>query len=56
MRVKFDTTLAVEFNEFKVIMEQDIKLFIQTQKQKQLIMKVTLKMYLNQFMVPLCQT
>ena len=37
-------------------MQQNMTLFIQTQKQKQLLMIATLMMYLNQFMVESCQT
>ena len=36
--------------------QQNLVFFIQTQKQKKLLMKVTLMMYLNQFMIQLYQT
>ena len=37
-------------------MKQNVVLFTRTQKQKQLLMKVTLRMYLNQFILRLYQT
>ena len=37
-------------------MLQNIPLFILTQKQKQLLIKATLMMYLNQFILQLYQT
>ena len=39
-----------------MIKQQNLVFFIQTQKQKKLLMKVTLMMYLNQFMIQLYQT
>ena len=38
------------------MMQQNIRPFILTQKQKQLLMKMTLMMYLNQSTLPLYQT
>ena len=39
-----------------MIKQQNLVFFIQTQKQKKLLMKVTLMMCLNQFMIQLYQT
>ena len=38
------------------MIQQNIEPFIRTQKQQQLLMKVILRMYLNQFIVALYQT
>ena len=51
---KLMTTLVVEFKKTKN--DDNAKPFIQTQKQKQLLMRVILIMYLHQFIVRLYQT
>ena len=51
---KLMTTLVVEFKKTKN--DDNAKPFIQTQKQKQLLMRVILMMYLYQFIVRLYQT
>ena len=51
---KLMTTLVVEFKKTKN--NDNAKPFIQTQKQKQLLMRVILMMYLYQFIVRLYQT
>ena len=45
---KFVATLVIESKKYKVMMQQNMKLFILNEKQKQLLMRVTLMMYLNQ--------
>ena len=54
-RFKF-LTLVLEFKKCKMMMKNYIAPFIRTHKQKQLLMKVTLMMYLNQSIVVLYQT
>ena len=51
---KLMTTSVVEFKKTKN--DDNAKPFIQTQKQKQLLMRVILMMYLYQFIVRLYQT
>ena len=53
---KFVTTLVLESKKLKMMIKQNIAPFIQTQKQKQLLMKVILIMHLNQSFVQLYQT
>ena len=48
---KFITTLFFEFKIKKLMTKQNMASFIQTQKQEQLLMKVILMMFLNQFML-----
>ena len=50
------TTLVLEFKKIEVMIKQNITLFIQIQKQKQLLMKITLMMYMNQSILQLYQT
>ena len=50
---KFVTTLVLVFKE---ITKQSMTLFVQTQKEKLLSMKVTLMVYLNQSILQLYQT
>ena len=47
----FVATLIFEFQNIKMTVKQNIAHFILTQKQKQLLMKVILVMYLNQSIV-----
>ena len=53
---KFVTTLVLESKKIEIDEKQNMTLFIHTQKQKQLLMKVTLMMYLNQSILRLYQT
>ena len=53
---KFITTLFFEFKIKKLMTKQNMASFIQTQKQEQLLMKVILMMFLNQFILRLYQT
>ena len=50
---EFVTTLVLVFKE---ITKQSMTLFVQTQKEKLLSMKVTLMVYLNQAILQLYQT
>ena len=50
------TTLVLESKKIEIDEKQNMTLFIHTQKQKQLLMKVTLMMYLNQSILRLYQT
>ena len=50
---EFVTTLVLVFKE---IAKQSMTLFVQTQKEKLLSMKVTLMVYLNQSILQLYQT
>ena len=50
---EFVTTLVLVFKE---ITKQSMTLFVQTQKEKLLSMKVTLMVYLNQSILQLYQT
>ena len=52
---KFVRALVLELKKKKMMIKQNIAPFIQTQKQKHLLMKVTLMMYLNQSIVLLYQ-
>ena len=52
---KFVTTLAIVFKKIESDDKTKQGLFIQHQKQKQLLKKVTLMMYLNQSILPLYQ-
>ena len=49
-------TLVLKFKRYKAMIRHFIAPFIQTQKQKQLLMKVTLMMYLNQSTLLLYKT
>ena len=53
---KFVTALVIEFKKYKVMIKHYMQPFTQTQKQKQLLMKKILIMYLNQSIVSLYQT
>ena len=54
---KFVTTLALKFKKKqKMMIKQNMTLFTHTQKQKQLLMKLTLMMCLNQSILQLYQT
>ena len=53
---KFATTLILVFKKIKVMMKQSIVPFVRTQKQKKLLVKVILVMYLNQFILLLYET
>ena len=53
---KFATTLILVFKKIKVMMKQSIVPFVRTQKQKKLLIKVILLMYLNQFILQLHET
>ena len=51
---KLATTCVLEIKKEKLMIKQYITPFLSTQKQQQLLMKVILMIYLNQFI--LCQT
>ena len=53
--LKFVTTVVLKLRKKKVTIKHIILLFIRTQKQKNLLMKVILMMYLKQFMLGLYQ-
>ena len=53
---KFETTLILEFEKIESNDKTKYNTFIGTQNHKQLLMKVTLIMYLNQSITLLCQT
>ena len=52
---KFHTTFVIEFQKIVpfLMVQQNIALFFPTQKQEQLLIKVILMMYLNQFILKL---
>ena len=53
---KLVTTLVLEFKKMKSDDKTIYSTFYSNSKQKQFLMKVTLMMYLNQCILPLCQT
>ena len=53
---KFATTLSLVFKKIKVMMKQSVVPFVRTQKQKKILIKVILLMYLNQFIFQFYET
>ena len=53
---KLVTTLVLEFKKMESDDKTIYSTFYSNSKQKQFLMKVTLMMYLNQCILPLCQT
>ena len=53
---KFVTALVLEFKKKKMMIKENIAFFIQTQREKQLLVKMILMMHLNQSIVLLYQT
>ena len=53
---KFEAILGLEFKKYKMMMKQNLPLFILTKRHKQLFVKVILMTYLNQFILRLYRT